>query len=106
VLIALVIPMAAAESAAATSTATMLQTVPPRHLRGRVLGAWRTASTGWGLAGPPVLGLILETAGTRAGLVLTGLTVAAVLILASTAYRRRNVAKQPHSREPDYVLAA
>ncbi|HEV7854663.1 MAG TPA: MFS transporter [Mycobacterium sp.] len=94
ILIAVVIPMAAAEAAAATSAATMLQTVPPRHLRGRVLGAWRTASTGWGLAGPPLLGLILETAGTRTGLVVTGITVAAVLTLGSAAYRRRQRAAE------------
>ncbi|MGP4057971.1 hypothetical protein ACTWP6_24645 [Mycobacterium sp. 4D054] len=90
ILIAVVIPMAAAEAAAATTAATMLQTVPPRHLRGRVLGAWRTASTGWGLAGPPVLGLILEALGTRTGLVVTGITVAAVLTLGGAAYRRRH----------------
>jgi MFS family permease len=90
ILIAVVVPMAAAEAAATTTAATMLQTVPPRHLRGRVLGAWRTASTGWGLAGPPVLGLILETAGTRTGLVVTGITVAAVLTVGSAAYRRRD----------------
>jgi MFS family permease len=89
ILIAVVIPMAAVEAAAATTAATMLQTVPPPHLRGRVLGAWRTASTSWGLAGPPILGLILEIAGTRTGLVVTGITVAAVLTLGSAAYRRR-----------------
>jgi MFS family permease len=89
ILIAVVIPMAAVEAAAATTAATMLQTVPQPHLRGRVLGAWRTASTSWGLAGPPILGLILEMAGTRTGLVVTGITVAAVLILGSAAYRRR-----------------
>jgi MFS family permease len=73
ILIAVVIPMAAVEAAAATTAATMLQTVPQPHLRGRVLGAWRTASTSWGLAGPPILGLILEMAGTRTGLVVTGI---------------------------------
>jgi MFS family permease len=106
VLIALVIPMAAAEAAATTTTATMLQTVPPRHLRGRVLGAWRTASTGWGLAGPPVLGLILETAGTSTGLVLTGVAVAALLTIGSTAYRRRLATKEHVAREQELVLAA
>jgi MFS family permease len=105
VLFAVVIPMAAAEAAAATTAATMLQTVPPRHLRGRVLGAWRTASTGWGLAGPPVLGLILETAGTRTGLVVTGITVAAVLTLGSAAYRRRQgVPEEPMPTSAERIL--
>jgi MFS family permease len=109
ILIAVVIPMAAAEAAATTTAATMLQTVPPRHLRGRVLGAWRTASTGWGLAGPPVLGLILETLGTRTGLVVTGITVAAVLTLGSAAYRRRDDVPEdpmPSSAERTLELVA
>jgi MFS family permease len=75
VLVVLAVPMAAAEAAAETATASMLQTVPPERMRGRVLGAWRTASTGWGLAGPPALGLLLEAAGVRAGLVIGGVVV-------------------------------
>jgi MFS family permease len=71
--------MAAAEGAMATTAQTMLQTVPPEQLRGRVLGAWRTASTGWGLAGPPALGALLEVFGVRSGLVIGG--AATVLLL-------------------------
>jgi MFS family permease len=89
VLLGLVIPMAAAEAAAATTTATMLQTVPPRELRGRVLGAWRTASTGWSLAGPSVLGLLLQFAGARGGLIVGGAVVTTLLALGAIAYRWR-----------------
>jgi MFS family permease len=107
-LIALVIPMAASEAAAATATATMLQTVPPQFLRGRVLGAWRTMSTAWGLAGPPALGLLLETAGVRTGLVLGGTLVATVLALSMVVHRRRTAAAEnsADSREPGFQLAA
>ncbi|GAB6985009.1 MFS transporter [Nocardioides pyridinolyticus] len=79
----LAIPMAAAEGALATGTQTMLQTVPPESMRGRVLGAWRTASTSWGLAGPPVLGALLEFLGARNGLIVGGL--ASILLLAGVA---------------------
>jgi MFS family permease len=107
-LIATVIPMAAAEAAAATATATMLQTVPPQFLRGRVLGAWRTMSTAWGLAGPPALGLLLETAGARTGLVLGGTLVATVLALGMLVHRRRRTAAgdSAASHEPGFKLAA
>ena len=79
----LAIPMAAAEGALATGTQTMLQTVPPESMRGRVLGAWRTASTSWGLAGPPVLGALLELLGARGGLIVGGLV--SILLLAGVA---------------------
>ncbi|GAA1133303.1 MFS transporter [Nocardioides aquiterrae] len=83
VVVLLAVPMAAAEAALATGTQTMLQTVPPESMRGRVLGAWRTASTSWGLAGPPVLGGLLQLLGARGGLVLGGL--ASILLLAGVA---------------------
>jgi MFS family permease len=77
--VVLAVAMAAAEGAMATTAQTMLQTVPPERMRGRVLGAWRTASTAWGLAGPPALGALLEVFGVRSGLFVGG--VAAVLLL-------------------------
>jgi MFS family permease len=110
VLVGVVIPMAAAEAAAATTTATMLQTVPPRELRGRVLGAWRTASTGWGLAGPSVLGLILQFAGARGGLIAGGVTVVALLALGRIAYRRWRTGDAADlsvpARQADFAKAA
>ncbi|MDX6247748.1 MAG: hypothetical protein QOF10_1108 [Kribbellaceae bacterium] len=110
VLVGVVIPMAAAEAAAATTTATMLQTVPPRELRGRVLGAWRTASTGWGLAGPSVLGLILQFAGARGGLIAGGVTVVALLALGRIAYRRWRTGDAAElsapARQADFATAA
>jgi len=72
VLVAAAALLAATEAAAGTLTASLVQTVPPAHLRGRALGAWRTVSTGWGLGGPPALGLLLELGGVRGGLALGG----------------------------------
>jgi hypothetical protein len=88
----------------------MLQTVPPRELRGRVLGAWRTASTGWGLAGPSVLGLILQFAGARGGLIAGGVTVVALLALGRIAYRRWRTGDAAElsapARQADFATAA
>jgi MFS family permease len=75
-LTALVLPLAVLESVSDTAGTTVLQTDPPAHMRGRVLGVWRSASTGWGLAGPPLLGLLLQFAGARGALVVGGLIIA------------------------------
>ncbi len=92
-LIALVIPMAIVESVSDTAGTTVLQTDPPAHMRGRVLGVWRSLSTGWGLVGPPAIGLLMELAGARAALVIGGLVIAtaagAGLLLQSRRARRR-----------------
>ncbi|WP_435812366.1 MFS transporter [Streptomyces smyrnaeus] len=77
-LILLVAPMAVVESVSDTAGTTVLQTEPPSHLRGRVLGVWRSASTGWGLVGPPLLGVLMEFAGARGGLIVGGLAIVAV----------------------------
>ncbi|WP_461012228.1 MFS transporter [Streptomyces capparidis] len=79
VLLLLVVPMAVAEALSDTAGATVLQTDPPPHLRGRVLGVWRSLSTGWGLAGPPLLGLLLQLAGARGALVLGGVVIAGAI---------------------------
>lgn len=65
VLLVVVAPMAVLESFSDTAGATVLQTDPPPAMRGRVLGVWRSASTAWGLAGPPLLGLMMELIGVR-----------------------------------------
>ncbi|WP_246495062.1 MFS transporter [Streptomyces zagrosensis] len=75
-LLLLVLPMAVVESVSDTAGTTVLQTDPPAYMRGRVLGVWRSASTGWGLVGPPLLGLLMEFAGARGALVVGGLIVA------------------------------
>jgi MFS family permease len=85
-IVVLAVPMAIAESATSTTTATLLQSVPPREMRGRVLGVWRSASAAWGLAGPVALGLLLETSGERTGLILGGMVI--VLLLAAAVVRR------------------
>jgi MFS family permease len=80
-LLVVVAPMAVVESLSDTAGATVLQTDPPVAMRGRVLGVWRSASTAWGLAGPPLLGLMMELLGVRAALVVGG----AVVLVAITA---------------------
>ncbi|TVL89663.1 MFS transporter [Streptomyces sp. SAJ15] len=94
VLLVLVLPMAVVESMSDTAGTTVLQTDPPAHMRGRVLGVWRSASTLWGLAGPPLLGLLMELAGARGALVFGGLVVAGS-ILAGAAVRGRPMALAP-----------
>ena len=88
-LILLVAPMAVLESISDTAGTTVLQTDPPPHMRGRVLGVWRSASTGWGLAGPPLLGLLMEWAGPRGALVAGGLTIAGVIGTGALLHGRR-----------------
>ncbi|GAA2403573.1 MFS transporter [Streptomyces glaucosporus] len=91
VLLLLVAPMAVVESVSDTAGTTVLQTDPPAHLRGRVLGVWRSASTGWGLAGPPLLGLLMEVAGPRGALVAGGLAVAGAIGAGALWHGRRTL---------------
>lgn len=79
VLLVLVLPMAVLESVSDTAGTTVLQTDPPAHLRGRVLGVWGSVSTVWGLGGPPVLGLLMELAGARGALATGGLVIAGAI---------------------------
>nr|WP_268254292.1 MFS transporter [Streptomyces capoamus] len=76
VLLVLVLPMAVVESVSDTAGTAVLQTDPPPHLRGRVLGVWSSVGTVWGLGGPPLLGLLMEWAGARGALVAGGLLIA------------------------------
>ncbi|MET7607106.1 MFS transporter [Streptomyces avermitilis] len=79
VLLMLVLPMAVVESVSDTAGTTVLQTDPPAHMRGRVLGVWGSISTAWGLGGPPALGLLMELAGARGALVTGGLVIAGAI---------------------------
>ncbi|MFF4674032.1 MFS transporter [Streptomyces sp. NPDC001279] len=99
VLIALVIPMAVVESISDTAGATVLQTDPAPEMRGRVLGVWRSASTGWQLVGPPLLGLLVEFAGARGGLVSGGLLIAGAIACGGLRHRTvvRRAPALPHA---------
>ncbi|MFJ9733438.1 MFS transporter [Streptomyces sp. NPDC101169] len=79
VLLVLVLPMAVVESVSDTAGTAVLQTDPPAHMRGRVLGVWSSIGTVWGLGGPPALGLLMEWAGARGALVAGGLLIAGVI---------------------------
>ncbi|MET9568706.1 MFS transporter [Streptomyces virginiae] len=80
VLLVLVLPMAIAESVGDTAQSTVLQTDPPAHMRGRVLGAWSSIRTVWGLAAPPMLGVFMELAGVRVTLIVGGLAIATFVV--------------------------
>ncbi|MFJ2305575.1 MFS transporter [Streptomyces sp. NPDC087787] len=90
VLLVLVLPMAVVESVSDTAGTTVLQTDPPAHLRGRVLGVWSTISTAWGLGGPPALGLLMQLAGARGALVSGGLIIAGSIGAGMVLRRRRS----------------
>jgi MFS family permease len=96
-LLVVVAPMAVVESLSDTAGATVLQTDPPAAMRGRVLGVWRSASTAWGLAGPPLLGLLMELIGVRGALVAGGLAVLAT-IMAGAIRHRVHAARSPRTR--------
>ncbi|NED12530.1 MFS transporter [Streptomyces sp. SID9124] len=104
VLIALVVPMAVVESVSDTAGSTVLQTEPEPEMRGRVLGVWRSASTGWQLAGPPLLGLLVEFAGARGALVAGGLLIAGAIaaggLRGRATARKASGVPEPLPREP------
>lgn len=91
VLLVMVLPMAVVESVSDTAGTAVLQTDPPAHMRGRVLGVWGSIGTVWGLGGPPALGLLMELAGARGALIAGGLIIAGS-IGAGYALRERRVA--------------
>ncbi|MEU7103819.1 MFS transporter [Streptomyces sp. NPDC046215] len=102
ILLIMVLPMAVVESVSDTAGTTVLQTDPPAHMRGRVLGVWRSASTVWGLMGPPLLGLLMELAGARGTLAAGGLIIAGAVGAGALLHRRRgaSAAVVPESAGP------
>ncbi|MEU8291012.1 MFS transporter [Streptomyces pseudogriseolus] len=88
-LVVLVLPMAVVESVSDTAGTAVLQTDPPAHLRGRVLGAWGSIGTVWSLGGPPALGLLMELAGPRGALITGGAVIALSLASGHLLQRRR-----------------
>ncbi|MFD7133415.1 MFS transporter [Streptomyces sp. NPDC059894] len=79
ILLIMVLPMAVVESVSDTAGTAVLQTDPPAHLRGRVLGVWSSIGTVWSLGGPPALGLLMELAGARGALAAGGLLIAGTI---------------------------
>ncbi|MGW0817891.1 MFS transporter [Streptomyces viridiviolaceus] len=95
VLLLVVLPMAVVESVSDTAGTAVLQTDPPAHMRGRVLGVWGSIGTVWSLGGPPALGLLMELAGARGALVAGGLIIAAAIGSGHLLRERRTVAPVP-----------
>jgi len=94
-LLAVALPLALVESVQDTLTGTILQSRPPAHLRGRVYGAWQTASAGWTLSGPTTFGWLLEHYGARGGLALGGVGIAAVAVAMRFVHLRWPVPAAP-----------
>ncbi|MFV0137758.1 MFS transporter [Streptomyces sp. HMX87] len=92
VLLVLVLPMAVVESVSDTAGTAVLQTDPPAHMRGRVLGVWGSVGTVWSLGGPPAVGLLMELAGARGALIMGGLTIAAAIGAGYLLHTRRSAA--------------
>lgn len=90
--VALVVPMAVAEAVSDTAGSSILQTHPPAGLRGRVLGVWHSVGTVWGLAGPPLLGLLLQYAGARGALLAGGLIITVGVAAGAVRHDRAAVA--------------
>ncbi|WP_320780693.1 MFS transporter [Streptomyces sp. CRN 30] len=95
VLLVMVLPMAVVESVSDTAGTAVLQTDPPAHMRGRVLGVWGSVGTVWSLGGPPALGLLMELAGARGALVTGGLLIAGTIGAGHVLRRRRAVTPVP-----------
>nr|WP_308345129.1 MFS transporter [Streptomyces sp. ISL-94] len=104
-LLVLVLPMAVAESVGDTAQSTVLQTDPPARMRGRVLGAWSSIRTVWGLTAPPMLGLLMEFAGVRATLVAGGFVIAGA-VAAGYLLRGRKPRPVASARVPEAALPA
>jgi MFS family permease len=92
VLLVMVLPMAVVESVSDTAGTAVLQTDPPAHMRGRVLGVWGSVGTVWSLGGPPALGLLMELAGARGALVAGGLIIAGTIGAGYLLRERRTTA--------------
>ncbi len=99
VLLVLVLPMAVVESVSDTAGTAVLQTDPPAHLRGRVLGVWGSVGTVWSLGGPPALGLLMELAGARGALVVGGLVIATTIGAGFALRSRRTTTVALHTEE-------
>ncbi|GAA2262799.1 MFS transporter [Streptomyces atrovirens] len=104
VLLVLVLPMAVVESVSDTAGTAVLQTDPPAHLRGRVLGVWGSIGTVWSLGGPPALGLLMELAGPRGALITGGLIIAGSIAAGHLLHTRR--AQAPVALRPEALQTA
>jgi len=69
----------------------------PESVRGEAMGWHGSALTAGSSLGPPVIGMILDAHGWRAGFLMSGavgLTVSALVVLATTQVRRRRAGRQ------------
>ena len=69
----------------------------PESVRGEAMGWHGSALTAGSSLGPPVVGMILDAYGWRAGFLMSGavgLAVAAIVVLATTRVRRRRAGRQ------------
>jgi MFS family permease len=91
----LLVPIGACTLLLLTSTNSVVQTAAHDAIRGRVMGIYLLVFIGGAAAGGPLLGLVDEHAGPRAGMLLAGAVpaVATVLIAARLARGRARQAR-------------
>ncbi|MFN2615682.1 MAG: MFS transporter [Thermoleophilaceae bacterium] len=93
--------MGAASASFTATTNALLQLAAPTALRGRVMALWSVVYLGSTPIGGPIVGLVSEHAGPRAGLALGALaTLATGAALIRAAGRQRPLAEIPNLGEP------
>jgi MFS family permease len=80
-LVALLLPVGAANLAFLTSAQSLVQLTTPEEIRGRIAGVYALVWVGSGALGAPVVGLLAEHLGPRAALVISGTLPAVATIL-------------------------
>jgi MFS family permease len=86
-LVALALAGAVSVSFMSTGNSTLQLTAAP-HMRGRVMALWFVAFQGSTPIGGPVVGLVMEVLGARAGLGLAAITCLGVALIGVLAMRR------------------
>ncbi|MFB4296849.1 MFS transporter [Actinomadura sp. NTSP31] len=85
---AAMLPIAAGAVVLDTTVATRVQLDSPGHLRGRVIAAQGMVGAASGAVGGPALGVLCDTVGPRAALVLAGTVCLAAALAAAYALAR------------------
>jgi MFS family permease len=80
-LVALLLPVGAANLAFLTSAQSLVQLTTPEEIRGRIAGVYALVWVGSGALGAPVVGLLAEHLGPRTALVVSGTLPALATIL-------------------------
>jgi MFS family permease len=103
---ALLVPIGACTLLLLTSTNSVVQTAAPDDIRGRIMGLYLLVFIGGAAIGGPLLGLVDEHLGPRAGMLLAG-AIPAVAVVAIGGWlaweHSRRVAGSEARRHPSLV---